>query len=66
MCRGFISDQCSPEASRLTVTIIRNIGSADRAGGVYPSGPVPDILDPANNDKYAQIPATGAVFPSES
>ena len=38
---------------------IRNIEPPNAAGGVHQAGCFPDILDPANNDKYAQIPSTG-------
>ena len=47
-----------PEASRLTVTI-RNIEPPTPLEVFIKRDAFPDILDPANNDKYAQIPSTG-------
>ena len=47
-----------PEASRLTITI-RNIDPAVPLEVFIRRDEFPDILDPLNNDKYAQIPATG-------
>jgi subtilisin-like proprotein convertase family protein len=58
---GFISLEVinvPPEASRLTVTI-RNIDPPTALEVFIRRDQFPDILDPANNDKYAQIPATG-------
>ena len=47
-----------PEASRLTITIT-NIDPALPLEVFIKREAFPDITDPANNDKYAQIPATG-------
>ncbi|HAB15331.1 MAG TPA: S8 family serine peptidase [Verrucomicrobiota bacterium] len=47
-----------PEASRLTITIT-NIDPAVPLEVFINRDRLPDILDPANNDKYAQIPASG-------
>ncbi|MBL9173902.1 MAG: S8 family serine peptidase [Verrucomicrobiales bacterium] len=47
-----------PEASRLTVTI-RNIEPPVPLEVFIKRDAIPDIFDPANNDKYAQIPSSG-------
>ena len=47
-----------PEASRLTITI-RNIEPEVPLEVFIRRDQLPDILNPDNNDKYAQIPATG-------
>lgn len=58
---GFISLEViniPPEASRLTITI-RNIEPPVPLEVFIRRDQFPDVLDPVNNDKYAQIPATG-------
>ncbi|MCW5556843.1 MAG: S8 family serine peptidase [Verrucomicrobiae bacterium] len=47
-----------PEASRLTVTI-RNVDPPTSLEVFIRRDAFPDILDPANNDKYAQLPSNG-------
>jgi len=47
-----------PEASRLTVTI-RNVDPPTPLEVFIRRDQFPDIFDPANNDKYAQLPANG-------